>query len=180
MLLTKIKDSQPETNVNLLCVVIQVESPITITTKRQETVEMAHLMVGDDTFRYFQVTLWGDKARDWGPRLGKGDVILLEHVRIELFRQTKRAQTRYQSALTVCYCRRSSQVKWPVEVDVELAQREERGIKHKRKQSHGTDVVRWTSDELSLILKRIHELVQWSRSPQGTTTLSQACVCIFS
>jgi hypothetical protein len=100
----------PQTiTVNILCAVISVSQPRTVTVRRrQSTMEILDLLVGDQTRAGFSVSFWLPPADSQGSRVGKsetddlratlqsakaGDVVLIRNVALSVWRKAVYGQS---------------------------------------------------------------------------------------
>lgn len=101
--LTCLKESVARKHLcNTLVVVLQVNPSNSVQIKngpnKGEFVTIASILVGDESLFYVKVTLW-NKACDWIKLLNIGDLIILENVASQKYRNERSLQTNGQSQL---------------------------------------------------------------------------------
>ena len=102
-------DSNTQSTVNLLALVIELEQPSTIPLKKRGKtgrmeVEKASMVVLDETGANLDVVMWDELADKWaGEVLLVGDVVYLERIAVSEYRGKRQGATGDKSRLQVCY-----------------------------------------------------------------------------
>jgi len=88
--------------VNLLAVILQINPVKNLQIKKGpnvgENMSLSSILIGDESYEYFKVTLWHD-ASNWIELLAIGDVILLKNITLKIFKSEKIGQTTATSKL---------------------------------------------------------------------------------